>query len=143
MRTTVASQIYKRNTRWIMVLLGFVVVFASNVDAIGATQELYQDDAARAAIPQQATGIVETYAAQGGNEAKIADCASEKIDTIEGEIALPVGWTSGRGNIDGWHLLGWLIAGIALGQGAPFLVRHPSSSQQASPMKERRGRRST
>ena len=123
-RMDVASRIYKRNTRWIMVAIGFVVALGFNVDALGATQELYQDDAMRAAITEQATGIVEACTAseqgQPTDHEKIAECARDEIDKIEGGTMLPVGWTEGRTDIDGWHVLGWLIAGIAVAQGAPF-----------------------
>ncbi len=129
-RMEAASRLYKRNTRWIMVVVGFAVVLAFNVDAIGVTTELYRDDAARAAIAEQATGIVQTCTEKEPDQGKIANCASEEIDKIEGELVLPVGWTEGRDVIDGWHIIGWLIAGIAVAQGAPFwfdLLRRATS----------------
>jgi hypothetical protein len=125
-RMQAASRIYKRNTRWIMVVVGFVVVLAFNVDALGATQELYRDDAARTAIAEQAVGIVDACAKQGTGESimvdqeKVATCAQNEIDKIESGLVLPVGWVEGREAIDGWHVLGWLVAAIAVAQGAPF-----------------------
>lgn len=119
-RMAALSRYYKRNTRWIMVAIGFVVVVAFNVDAIGVTRELYGNDAVRAAISEQAAGIVEACGSQESDQREIADCAQEEIDAIRGSLTIPVGWTQARSGVDGWRILGWLIAAVAVAQGAPF-----------------------
>jgi hypothetical protein len=119
-RMAAASRLYRRNTRWIMVCIGFVVVLGFNVNALGVTEELYQDDAMRVAVAEQATGIVDTCASEQPDRDKVNDCARVEVAKIEGQVALPVGWGQDRRDIDGWHVLGWLIAGVAVAQGAPF-----------------------
>lgn len=52
----------------------------------------------------------------------------------EGEgLSLPVGWTEGRDEFDGWTLLGWVLAAVAIAQsGAPSwfdLMRRASGAR--------------
>ncbi len=132
-RMAFASQIYKRNTRWIMVVLGFAVAAGFNVSVIDAAEELYRDDALRAVVAEQAVSVVEACSPekdQPVDQDAVSECARAEVDKIDQGLILPIGWTEGRNDIDGWHILGWLVAAIALAQGAPFwfdLLRKTSS----------------
>jgi hypothetical protein len=132
-RMAFASQIYKRNTRWIMVVLSFAVAAAFNVNVIGAAEELYRDDALRAVVAEQAVSVVESCTPENNqpvDQDAVSECARGEVEKIDQGLILPIGWTEGRNDIDGWHILGWLIAALALAQGAPFwfdLLRKTSS----------------
>ena len=123
---TSLSDIYKRNTKWVMFGLGLVVAFSFNVDAIHAAEELYRDDALRQSISQQVDGIVadcekaETDAKTAGEEFDVSGCASDAVDALGESLVLPVGWVPGSGGFDAWRVVGWVIAAAAIAQGAPF-----------------------
>jgi hypothetical protein len=114
-RMEALSRRYKTHVKWALLCVGLVVAVAFNVDALGAGQRLYRDDALRAAISQQASSIVQSCE----NEADPSACAREGVQEIDPAIRLPVGWPDDNG-VDATQILGWLITGIALGQGAPF-----------------------
>jgi hypothetical protein len=128
-RMVTASRVYRRNTRWIMIAIALAVVISFNVDAIRVAQDLYQDDATRGALAQQAAAIV-TACTEGAGDSQnaaavdqelVSDCARQEIDKIEGGMTLPVGWTdAGQDGFDGLTLLGWVLAVVAIAQGAPF-----------------------
>lgn len=109
------SRAYKRHVKWLLLAVGLVVASAFNVDALGAAERLYRDDALRAAVVQQAARVVEGCE---GN-ADIVTCTREQVEDVDQAIRLPVGWPDPDG-IDALEVVGWLLAGIALGQGAPF-----------------------
>jgi hypothetical protein len=41
------------------------------------------------------------------------------VDDVTNSLTLPVGWREGV-ETDGWQVMGWIIAVIALSQGGPF-----------------------
>jgi hypothetical protein len=106
---------YKRHVKLVLVALGLVVAISFNVDAIGAAHRLYRDTALRSAVAQQATALVETC----NGKPDEAACARTETAKVDQSLTLPVGW-AGAGPVDPLRVFGWLIAGIALGQGAPF-----------------------
>ncbi|HEY3210243.1 MAG TPA: hypothetical protein VGL18_10705 [Actinomycetota bacterium] len=114
-RMEALSRRYKRNTRWLLVVVGLVVALAFNVDAIGAAERLYRDEALRNAVAQQAASVVD--ACKGS--ANVASCTKTEVGKVDKSIRLPVGWPDPDG-VGPLQLLGWLIAAVALGQGAPF-----------------------
>jgi hypothetical protein len=116
-RMEALSKTYKKHTRWVLVVLGLIVALIFNVDAVGAARRLYQDDALRAAVAGQATEVVSSCEDKSGDE--LATCLREQAAEADSAIRLPVGWPDPDG-IDWLQWVGWLIAGIALGQGAPF-----------------------
>jgi hypothetical protein len=109
------SASYQHHAKWVLAVVGVVVALIFNVDAIGATQRLYRDDALRTAVAEQATAVSSVCEGQ----VDIASCTRDQVDTVNSAIRLPVGWPDPDG-VDGIQVLGWLIAGMALGQGAPF-----------------------
>jgi hypothetical protein len=114
-RMEALSKVYRRQIKWLLMVVGIAVALVFNVDAIGAAQRLYRDDALRTAVATQATAVV--AACEG--EADVTACTREQVEKVDTAIRLPVGWPDPDG-IDWVQPLGWLIAGIALGQGAPF-----------------------
>jgi hypothetical protein len=53
------------------------------------------------------------------SESELSTCIREGAEKANASLTLPVGWAEG-GGVDGRHILGWLIAVIALSQGGPF-----------------------
>jgi len=114
-RMTALSARYKRNVKWVLVGLGLVVAISFNVDAIEASHRLYRDTALRSAVARQATDLVATCAGKPDEAA----CARTETSKVDPSLTLPVGW-AGAGPVHPLRVFGWLIAAIALGQGAPF-----------------------
>ena len=86
-----------------MIAIALAVVISFNVDAIRAAQDLYQDDATRGALAQQAAAIV-TACTEGAGDSQnaaavdqelVSDCARREIDKIEGGTSA-VRWLDGR-----------------------------------------------
>jgi hypothetical protein len=114
-RMEALSKSYKSHVKWVLVGVGIVVALAFNVDAIGAAQRLYRDEALRTAVADQAASVV----AECEGQADVSACTREQVSKVDTAIQLPVGWPDEDG-INWVQAFGWLIAGIALGQGAPF-----------------------
>jgi hypothetical protein len=118
-RMTALSALYRKRTKWVMLCLGVVVAAALNVDAIGAAKQLYRDPALRSAVAQEAVQVAANC--QGKTEAELRSCTKIGVENAGGSITLPVGWTGKTlSNVTGWQILGWLLAAVALAQGAPF-----------------------
>lgn len=114
-RMEALSRSYKSHVKWVLVSIGILVALAFNVDAIGAAQRLYRDEALRTAVADQASALVATCE----NQVDVSACTRKQVGRVDTAIRLPVGWPDPDG-INWLQGLGWLIAGIALGQGAPF-----------------------
>jgi hypothetical protein len=109
------SRTYRRHAKWLLLVMGLFVAVTFNVDAIEAGQRLYRDEALRSAVAQQADAVVENCQ----DATDVTACTRKQAAEVDQAIRLPVGWPD-SGGIDGLQVLGWLIAGVALGQGAPF-----------------------
>ena len=114
-RMEAVSVRYKRHVKWFLVAVGLIVAVSFNVDAIAAAQRLYRDDALRSAVAQQATVLVATC----NGTTDESTCARDQASKIDRSLTLPVGW-AGAGSVHPLQVFGWLIAAVALGQGAPF-----------------------
>ena len=108
---------YKRRVKlWLVIIAAFVTLM-TNASTVHVARELWNNDALRAEIAQQALEV-----------------ADEGTDTIENDSleqlkSFPIGWrTESDGSImwpDGWlswiaTLIGWLITVAAVSLGAPF-----------------------
>jgi len=118
-RMSALSAIYRKKTKWVLFVLGLIVAVGLNVDAINAAQQLYRDDALRAAVAQQAVNVASECQNQQASD--VEACTRKAVSDLDGSVRLPVGWTNQSiSDVDGWQVLGWLIAAVALSQGAPF-----------------------
>jgi hypothetical protein len=116
-RMSTLSASYRKRTKWALFVIGLVVAAILNVDAIDAAQRLYRDEVLRTAVAEQAVGV----ASECQDEQDIETCTREAVEDLDGAVRLPVGWTDRTlSDIDALQVAGWLIAGIALSQGAPF-----------------------
>ena len=131
---------YKRRVHLTLLVLGFVVSAAINADTVQIARALVQNDALRATIvdaaEQKAAAGLPTPAATPSTPDEQRKLAEEKIQLAKkelGTLGLPLGWVENtpanaldlRRVPDGaneWvlKLLGLLITGLAISQGAPF-----------------------
>lgn len=109
------SRTYKRHAKWMLLVIGVVVAPSFNVDAIEVSQRLYRDEALRSAVVQQANALV----SKCEENKDVATCARTEVKKLDPALGLPIGWPDPNG-IDALQVGGWLLTGIALGQGAPF-----------------------
>ena len=104
---------YRRRTRLIIFVIGAVVAVSANASTVHVVRDLWEDDALRYALAQQAVVVA-------GNAETTSDTLQVPDDLL---ASFPLGWEGvsdwGWG---GWgtHLLGWLFTAVAVSLGAPF-----------------------
>lgn len=132
------SGAYKRQLKWISMLIGLIVTIAFNADSIIVATTLWKDQARRASAVAVATEMARGPAptATTGNidETKLQDAVQKTEKTLG---SLPIGWhcvvnrppqapvTLGywdcaKTKLQPIPLLGWIVTAIALTLGAPF-----------------------
>ena len=112
---------YRRQTQVIILVIGVVVTVSANASTVHVVRDLWQDDALRYALAQEAVAAA--------SDAESADSV-EVPDAIL--ASFPLGWEGedpfGRDErvqdwgAGGWvtHVLGWLFTAAAVSLGAPF-----------------------
>jgi hypothetical protein len=115
---------YKRQTQWVLIVLGIFIAVALNVDSLKVTSELYRNDTLRAVVVAQAESIAKNKEVPAAN----VDAQTKALK----ELKLPIGWqdyerapVSSKSVRELLHivrssLLGWLITAFAISFGAPF-----------------------
>jgi hypothetical protein len=115
---------YKRQTQWVLLVLGFFIAVALNVDSLKVADELYRNDNLRAGAVAQA-GVVTK---DGKLSADLAKNATATLDKLK----LPIGWqgykrvpASCESVQELWCIVsssffGWLLTAFAISFGAPF-----------------------
>jgi hypothetical protein len=119
---------YKRRTHVILVVIGLVAAFALNIDTIQITKALLYNDTLRSSVATAAQEYAKSHASQQGAAGDPdAAQAETKIKTITADInalGLPIGWNDGGFPPDAYgrflKLLGLILTGLAVSQGAPF-----------------------
>jgi hypothetical protein len=116
-----ASGWYKRRAQRAVIAIAIAVTVVGNVDTIQVASGLWNDDALRASVVQQATAASEAPAATAGDD---LDSLAEDVEDV-GELGLPLGWGDAGtpDSVLGWIgkvLLGWPVTILALAMGAPF-----------------------
>jgi hypothetical protein len=110
------SEGYRRRAKWFLLAIGIVLAVVCNVDAISVAQRLQRDDAVRAAVVAQAEGVAD--ACDGKTDAELTTCLKDETAPASDAVPLPVGWQDFQ--FKSFTILGWLVTGFALMQGAPF-----------------------
>lgn len=130
---TMLSQSYRKRAKWFMVIFGLAVAVACNVNAIAATEQLFRDDALRAALVSQGERITDECADKDDNE--LTTCLQDASDEVGQAVRLPVGWQDA--DVKASSILGWIASGLAISQGAPFwfntLKRVVGSNRRRAP----------
>jgi hypothetical protein len=121
---------YKRRTQGILLVLGFFVTIALNVNTLTILDYLSRDNAARDVIVAQAQEYAKQTVSPDGNNTGKLDEALSKVQ----KLALPIGWSNIEFRWHEWrliepgeywdlifsHLAGWFLTAIALSMGATF-----------------------
>ena len=102
---------YKRRANLLIFLIAATVTIATNASSIHMAEELWQNDALRTQIADQAEA-----AAQEGNVARLE---APDLKSLE---SFPIGWGEIEGGWLDWvkRVFGWLITTAAVSLGAPF-----------------------
>jgi hypothetical protein len=116
------SGAYKRKSQAYIAGLSLALCAALNVDSLMIVRELWNDEALRTTVVQQAQNRATEDRAKG----KCADSLSCATDSIRAVSVPPIGW-AGEGFRALPQSLGWLwkvlgifISGVAVAMGAPF-----------------------
>jgi hypothetical protein len=141
-----ASGVYRRNSKGIAILIGFLFAIATNADTFYMISRLSKDTLLRSTIEQAADHVVVSTRARNpaapteGSKEIQEDLKEVKtaVDGVLDELPLPIGWNTtvlGQQVVDenvvvdkkkGWLLkipkrtFGWFITGVALSMGASF-----------------------
>jgi hypothetical protein len=134
---------YKRKTQVILLVIGLVIVPALNANTLTIGSRLWNDQAVRAAVVQQAN--------QAASQPK-GNTAGERLNSSANDVArvaklgVPMGWSGDakpKWSGTGWitTLGGWLLSIFAVSLGAPFwfdalgrLSRLRSSGKPETPL---------
>ena len=98
---------YKRQVKYFLIGVAAVVTVAVNADSIRMVEQLWQDDALRAAIASAAE-----QAATNGDLAAVDEQTELR--------AFPIGYSDSYGGITFQTIVGWLLTIAAISLGAPF-----------------------
>ena len=104
---------YRRKAQGYIFVIGAIVAISANASTVHVVRDLWEDDALRYALAQQAVAVA-------GNAETTPDTLQVPDDLL---ASFPLGWEGvsdwGWG---GWgtHLLGWLFTAAAVSLGAPF-----------------------
>lgn len=128
---------YRKQTQRILLGLGLLVALLLNVDTLRIASSLYESDALRSVVVNEAEGITQRQnaASLASNHVALSDfgCVSQtaKASDVKGaqsatdcakarleNLGYPIGWS---GATFSWSSLpGWLLTAFALSLGAPF-----------------------
>ena len=119
------SSWYKRQTQWILLMIGIVIAVTLNVDTVKIATELYRNDTLRAGAVAQAGAVTKSGTMP-------SDLQKNAMTTFE-KLKLPIGWQDYEskpvfckaGFQELFYIVyascfGWLITAIAISFGAPF-----------------------
>ena len=103
---------YRRKAQGYIFVIGAVVAVSANASTVHVVRDLWEDDALRYALAQQAVAVA-------GNAE-----SSGTLQVPEDLLAsFPLGWEGvSAWGVGGWvtHLFGWLFTAAAVSLGAPF-----------------------
>lgn len=123
------SQYKKWATTWLF-FAGLALSVAVNASAINVAQDLWNDQATRAAVVAAAEAAVnsggdESTADDGASGKSVIESIAEQTDELQ-QLGLPAGWSQAAPNPATdpmwWltHVVGWLLTAALLMLGAPF-----------------------
>lgn len=121
---------YRKETQYILLIMGFAIAVLFNINAFGVAAHLYQDDSARAIIIAQAEASSTSAVPLCSSEENLSqlDCLSQEVE----DLGYPMGWSdelpltslSDPEFLLSWSFLssltGWALTAFALTLGAPF-----------------------
>jgi hypothetical protein len=127
---------YKRDMKYISVLVGVFLAIAFNADSVSVTRALWQDPQLRATMVQVAQSELQNppplEQQNGGTPPSAANDFQSKLNATEAAFnkanatlkPLPIGWSLSALSVGPttWveRIIGWLVTGLAVSLGAPF-----------------------
>jgi len=125
------SQVYRKNTRYILLIIGLVAALLFNVDAIQVGNTLRDDSNLRSGvltISEQIgdAGVTADCTVAAGEPDRDLECAREVLSSLNGLKVPIIGtwtwetWKQGWTDDAPWHVLGLLLTAAAVSLGAPF-----------------------
>jgi hypothetical protein len=140
------SGAYKRQLKWLSMLIGLIVAIAFNADSFNVATTLWSDQDRRASVVAIATKVAQESAAkppESADEAKLQEAIKKTENTLR---SLPIGWNcvvkratttapaaQEQVTLGYWEcaktklptvtltqVLGWMLTAAALTLGAPF-----------------------
>jgi hypothetical protein len=125
------SDVYRKNTRWILLIIGIVAAVVFNVDAIQIGTTLRDDSNLRAGVltisdQVGADNVTADCTVPATEPDRDLECAREVLQSLNG-LKVPVmgtwtwdTWKSGWKDNAFWHVAGLLLTAGAVSLGAPF-----------------------
>jgi hypothetical protein len=133
------SGAYKRQLKWISMLVGLLVTVAFNADSFKVATTLWNDPARRASIAEVAKQVAQANKPETGQQVDEAKLKQQIEDTENTLGLLPIGWNcvdaATKKKRTSWEcartefradkdlptkIFGWLLTAAALTLGAPF-----------------------
>lgn len=134
-----ASGVYKRNSKGVAILIGFLVAVGANADTLYMVNSLSSNSVLRSTISLSAERLVDqsfpTTMSNGSDPSadNFAEVKNQVRNALE-DVSLPIGWnqynlagqakqevTIGPVKLPFIHrVIGWLISGIAISMGSSF-----------------------
>jgi hypothetical protein len=124
------SGAYKRNLKFISIVIGLAVAIIFNADTLNVATALWTGNALRAQIVQAAQGMIEKSPNTQNQDQSTTLSGLEAAFTAANEKALPlpIGWKCTWAEFPScmwasitWRTpFGWFLTGLALSLGAPF-----------------------
>ncbi len=126
-----ASGVYRRNSKGIAILLGFVIAVSINADTLYIISRLSKDTTLRTAVSEVANQVVPAHSTSSSAIASDLQSVKDAVNGVLDELPLPIGWDAVNTEqqtrqSQTWRfpflrkLVGWMITGIALSMGASF-----------------------
>ena len=112
---------YRRQTQLMVFVIGAIVTLFTNASTVHVARDLWQDDALRYSVAQNATSLVSTT--QSSDSLPVPEALL---------VSFPLGWDDEdpigfREGVPDWswstwlaHLMGWVLTAAAVSLGAPF-----------------------
>lgn len=125
------SGAYKRNLKFISIIIGLAVAVIFNADTLKVGTTLWTDNALRAQIVQAAQGMIQKTpqpAASTDQTQSLKSLEDAFTEANNHALPLPIGWKCTTAEfpacletgIGWWTPVGWFITGLAFSLGAPF-----------------------
>jgi hypothetical protein len=135
-----AGGVYKRNSRLVALIIGFVIAIVANADTFHIVDRLAKDQVLRQSVSQSAEKIIEQ------SKGELTKETQKKLEDAANQINLPMGWNEANRTLSrfpkfevfstknanvsetkhyiylpSWlTIFGWIISAIAISMGSSF-----------------------
>ncbi len=128
------SGLYKRDMKYLSVLVGILIAIAFNADSVSVTRALWEDPTLRASMVAVAQAELNKPAKTAPDApAPTAEELNKEMTDLQQKVTtanaalkpLPIGWNAEaltKSDLTTWieRIIGWLVTGLAVSLGAPF-----------------------